>query len=150
MGRAGLRWAPCRIEEVRLKIQYHPETDILEVELKTGIESEGEEVAPGFVLRRGTGGEVVDVGVSHRASEMADLRTVRVVGLPVISVAPLLAATFREAVGAFEGDAEAAGRWFRSPVPALGGAVPRELAETGAGAREVGALIRGMGRGTSP
>lgn len=41
----------------------------------------------------------------------------------------------------FEGDAEAARRWFGSPQPALGGAVPQQMAQTDVGAREVESLI---------
>ena len=48
---------------------------------------------------------------------------------------------FGRALELFEGDSRAAERWLSSPKRALGGAVPYELAETEAGAREVEALI---------
>ena len=48
---------------------------------------------------------------------------------------------FGRALELFEGDSRAAERWLSSPKRALGGAVPSELAETEAGAREVEALI---------
>ena len=48
---------------------------------------------------------------------------------------------FGKAQKLFEGDARAAERWLSSPKAGLGGAVPSELAETEAGAREVEALI---------
>ena len=41
----------------------------------------------------------------------------------------------------FEGDRVAARKWFLSPQPSLGGAIPLRLAETEVGAREVEAVI---------
>lgn len=48
---------------------------------------------------------------------------------------------FGQAIGLFEGDAEAARRWLSSPKKALGGAAPLELAKTEVGSREVENLI---------
>lgn len=41
----------------------------------------------------------------------------------------------------FQGDTVAARKWFLSPQPSLGGAVPLKLAETEVGAREVEAVL---------
>ena len=41
----------------------------------------------------------------------------------------------------FEGDAGASQRWFSTPQPALGGALPLQFSRTEVGAREVEALI---------
>jgi putative toxin-antitoxin system antitoxin component (TIGR02293 family) len=48
---------------------------------------------------------------------------------------------FGRALELFEGDTKAARRWLSNPQPALGGAIPLELAETEVGAREVEAAI---------
>ena len=41
----------------------------------------------------------------------------------------------------FEGDEVAARQWLRSPQPAVGGAIPLQLAETEMGTREVEAAL---------
>lgn len=46
-----------------------------------------------------------------------------------------------QAIGLFEGDAQAAGRWLNRPARALGGHTPMKYAESHVGAREVEALI---------
>ncbi len=48
---------------------------------------------------------------------------------------------FAKAQELFEGDAQAAGRWFYTPAKALGGERPIALAGTDLGSREVEALI---------
>lgn len=48
---------------------------------------------------------------------------------------------FGKSLELFEGDAEAARRWFHTPAKALGGAQPIALAATDLGSREVEALI---------
>jgi putative toxin-antitoxin system antitoxin component (TIGR02293 family) len=50
----------------------------------------------------------------------------------------------------FEGDRDAAADWLTRPQPALGGAVPLELAKTGLGTREVEALIGRLEHGVFP
>ncbi len=44
---------------------------------------------------------------------------------------------FGRALDLFEGDPEGARRWLSRPQPALGGAIPLELAQSDVGAREV-------------
>ena len=51
------------------------------------------------------------------------------------------AALFALVLELFEGDAEGARRWLRTPQRGLGGAVPLELASTEIGARLVENLI---------
>jgi putative toxin-antitoxin system antitoxin component (TIGR02293 family) len=48
---------------------------------------------------------------------------------------------FAQTVELFEGDVEAANKWFTSSQPALGGSTPIEYAATEIGAQEVEALI---------
>lgn len=52
-----------------------------------------------------------------------------------------LARLFEQAVVLFEGDREAAARWFSQPVRALGFVSPLEMARTEAGSHEVGLVI---------
>ena len=52
-----------------------------------------------------------------------------------------IAAVFSHAVELFEGDMEAAARWFSEPAKALGGAAPVEQLDTDAGASQVHDLI---------
>lgn len=58
-----------------------------------------------------------------------------------------LAEVFARATDLFAGDTAAAGRWMKTPRPALGGATPLELATTGVGARQVEALIHKLENG---
>jgi putative toxin-antitoxin system antitoxin component (TIGR02293 family) len=46
-----------------------------------------------------------------------------------------------KALELFDGNGRAAGEWMSSPLVALGGVAPRELAKTEHGAREVESLI---------
>jgi putative toxin-antitoxin system antitoxin component (TIGR02293 family) len=50
----------------------------------------------------------------------------------------------------FEGDRQAAADWLTRPQPALGGAIPIDLAKTALGAREVEALIGRLEHGVFP
>ena len=50
------------------------------------------------------------------------------------------ARVYGRAIALFEGDREAALEWLNEPQPALGGAVPMDLARSDVGAREVEAL----------
>jgi len=118
-----------------VRIHYRPETDELGIEFGSGPTTAAEEIAPGVVSRRNAEGRIVALKLD-RASEVTELRTVRVEGLPVISVAPLLATTFRKALRVFGGDVVAARRWFQSPAPDLRGATPQELTEQARGRME--------------
>lgn len=55
-----------------------------------------------------------------------------------------------KALELFDGDADAARSWLRSPAPALGGAVPLELARSEIGAREVERLADRLEHGIYP
>ena len=52
-----------------------------------------------------------------------------------------------KAIALFEGDVEAASRWWRTPQTAFGSAVPLELARTEVGGREVETLIDRLEQG---
>lgn len=57
---------------------------------------------------------------------------------------------FAKALELFEGDAEAARRWFHTPAKALAGERPIALAGTDLGSREVEALIDRLEHGVLP
>ncbi len=48
---------------------------------------------------------------------------------------------FAKALELFEGDRDAASEWMLSPLPALGGETPIDIARTEAGARQVENLV---------
>jgi len=54
---------------------------------------------------------------------------------------------FAKALDLFEGDAEAAHRWFETPAKALGGKRPKAIAGTDPGSREVETLIDRLEQG---
>lgn len=58
-----------------------------------------------------------------------------------------VARVFAKALDLFEGDAEAAKRWFYTPARALGGERPIAFARTDLGTREVEALIDRLEQG---
>ena len=57
---------------------------------------------------------------------------------------------FALALTVFESDRDAAADWLTRPQPALGGAIPIDLAKTGLGAREVEALLGRLEHGVFP
>jgi putative toxin-antitoxin system antitoxin component (TIGR02293 family) len=57
---------------------------------------------------------------------------------------------FALALALFEGDRDAAADWLTRPQPALGGAIPIDLARTALGTREVEALIGRLEHGVFP
>ena len=66
-----------------MKIGYYPDTDSLFVKLKPSVEAEGSEVAPGIVLHYTPEGEVTAIDIDSKASEMVDLSSPEVEGLPL-------------------------------------------------------------------
>lgn len=54
---------------------------------------------------------------------------------------------FAKALDLFEGDADAAHRWFETPARALGGKRPKAIAGTDPGSREVETLIDRLEQG---
>jgi putative toxin-antitoxin system antitoxin component (TIGR02293 family) len=57
---------------------------------------------------------------------------------------------FGQTLALFEGSSDAAAEWLQNPQPALGGAVPLDLARTEVGAREVEQLIGRLEHGIFP
>jgi putative toxin-antitoxin system antitoxin component (TIGR02293 family) len=57
---------------------------------------------------------------------------------------------FARALELFEGDRDAASEWLTIAQPALGGAVPLDLARTNVGAREVETLVGRLEQGVFP
>jgi len=51
-----------------MKVGYYPETDSLFLKLKSGLEAEGSEIAPGIVLHRTPEGEVSAIDIASNAS----------------------------------------------------------------------------------
>ncbi len=66
-----------------MKVSYYPDTDSLFVKLKPGQEAEGSEVAPGIVFHYTPEGEVTAIDIDSKASELVDLSSFEVEGLPV-------------------------------------------------------------------
>lgn len=60
------------------------------------------------------------------------------------------AAIFDLATDLFEGDSQAGKNWLLTPQPALGGAIPLELASTDIGGRQVEQLIAQLEHGIFP
>jgi uncharacterized protein YuzE len=72
-----------------MRVSYFPDTDSLVVKLKSGLETEGSEVAPGIVFHYTPEGEVTAIDIDSEASKLVDLSSLEVEGLPVnISPAP--------------------------------------------------------------
>jgi uncharacterized protein YuzE len=72
-----------------MRVSYFPGTDSLFVILKSGLGTEGSEVAPGIVFHYTPEGEVTAIDIDSEASKPVDLSSLEVEGLPVnISPAP--------------------------------------------------------------
>ncbi len=74
---------PASSEGVSMKVSYYPDTDSLFVKLKPGVEAEGSEVVPGIVFHYTSEGEVTAIDIDSKASEMVDLSSLEVEGLPL-------------------------------------------------------------------
>jgi uncharacterized protein YuzE len=68
-----------------MKVSYLPDTDSLFVKLKPGLEAEGAEVAPGIVFYYTPDGEITAIDFDSKASELVDLSSLEIEGLPVKS-----------------------------------------------------------------
>jgi uncharacterized protein YuzE len=66
-----------------MKVSYFSDTDSLSVKLKPGLEAEGAEVAPGIVFHCTPGGEITAIDIDSKASELVDLSSLEIEGLPV-------------------------------------------------------------------
>lgn len=66
-----------------MQVSYYPDTDSLFVKLKSGIEAEGAEVAPGIVFHYTPEGEVTAIDIDSDTGKLVDLSRLEVEGLPV-------------------------------------------------------------------
>lgn len=64
-----------------MRISYYAQTDSLHIQLKGGVELEGEEVAEGIVFHYNEAGEVVSIEMDSSASTLADVRTLEAFGI---------------------------------------------------------------------
>lgn len=65
--------------------QYYPETDMLYIELISGVSTESEEVAPGIVLDFNEKDQVMGIEIED-ASTFIDLSRLEVSALPIINL----------------------------------------------------------------
>lgn len=65
-----------------MKFQYHPETDSLYIELKSGAGVETREIVSGLNADLDASGAVVGLDIDH-ASRMLDLTSLETIALPV-------------------------------------------------------------------
>jgi len=62
--------------------RYHPDTDMLYIELAAGVSAESEEVAPGVVLDFDAQNRVIGIEIED-ASQMVDFSRLEISALPV-------------------------------------------------------------------
>lgn len=65
-----------------MKLNYHPETDSLYIDLSERASVDSEEVAPGVVLDFDEDGQLVGIDIDH-ASKILDLTTLEAHSLPI-------------------------------------------------------------------
>ena len=66
-------------------LQYHPDTDMLHIQLATGVSTESEEVAPGIVLDFDAHNRVIGIEIEE-ASTFIDLSRLDLSSLPVANL----------------------------------------------------------------
>lgn len=66
-------------------LRYYPDTDMLYIELTTGISAESEEVAPGIVLDFAENNQVLGIEIED-ASKFIDLSRLEVSALPIVNL----------------------------------------------------------------
>lgn len=66
-------------------LQYHPDTDMLHIQLATGVSTESEEVAPGIVLDFDEYNRVIGIEIEE-ASTFIDLSRLDLSALPVANL----------------------------------------------------------------
>jgi len=64
-----------------MRVSYYTQTDSLHIQLKEGIELEGEEIAEGIVFHYNEAGEVVSMEMDSSASTLADVKTLEALGV---------------------------------------------------------------------
>ena len=65
--------------------QYYPETDMLYIQLATGVSTESEEVAPGIVLDFDERDQVIGIEIED-ASTFIDLSRLELSALPIVNL----------------------------------------------------------------
>ena len=70
-----------------MKYRYHPETDMLHIELADRISVESEEIAPNIVLDFDEAGRVVGIEIED-ASRQLDLTDVATAEQPIVDLVP--------------------------------------------------------------
>lgn len=65
--------------------RYYPETDMLYIELSSGVSTESEEVAAGIVLDYEKNNRVIGIEIED-ASQHVDLSRLEVSGLPIVDL----------------------------------------------------------------
>jgi len=68
-----------------MTFRYYPDTDMLHIELSSGVSTESQEVAPGFVLDFDHNNEVVGIEIED-ASRVIDLSRLEVAALPITNL----------------------------------------------------------------
>jgi len=66
-------------------LQYHPDTDMLYIQLNTGVSTESEEVAPGIVLDFDESNQVIGIEIED-ASTFIDLSRLELSALPIANL----------------------------------------------------------------
>lgn len=64
-----------------MKVEYHPDTDSLYIQLKDGEESYGREVERGIVFHYDEAGAVVSLEMDSFASKLVDIETLEAGGI---------------------------------------------------------------------
>jgi uncharacterized protein YuzE len=65
--------------------QYYPDTDMLYIQLVTGVSTESEEVAPGIVLDFDERNQVIGIEIED-ASTFIDLSRLELSALPIVNL----------------------------------------------------------------
>ena len=65
--------------------EYYPDTDMLYIQLVTGVSTESEEVAPGIVLDFGERNQVIGIEIED-ASTFIDLSRLELLALPIANL----------------------------------------------------------------
>ncbi|MDA0733541.1 MAG: DUF2283 domain-containing protein [Chloroflexi bacterium] len=66
-----------------MNIRYHPETDMLYIELTCGVSTESEEVAPGIVLDYDQDNRVIGIELDH-AAKRTTLSEIKLTTFPTV------------------------------------------------------------------
>jgi uncharacterized protein YuzE len=79
------RFRPWSVGDRIMIFQYYPDTDMLYIQLNTGVSTESEEVAPGIVLDFDEGNQVIGIEIED-ASTFIDLSRLELSALPIANL----------------------------------------------------------------